>query len=207
MGRPESGRGIASPLRENTQPMRHLNNIVVFALVAGLSLLPACGKKEQPPVAATPPPHAVAVKGGQAPDFTLPDLDGKPVSLSSLKGKVVLVNFWATWCPPCKEEIPSMEKLWQRFGKDGLVILAVSVDKISDEELKKFVQERKMTFTVLRDNSGGKLGQVAEGLYGTTGVPETFIVDRNGIIQEKVIGAAPWDAPEVIDFFTNLLKS
>jgi len=184
----------------------------ILLLLVFLPAIHGCGKKEEPPGQGAPSVKreilaSKAVKGAAAPDFTLTDLDGNSVQLSAFKGKVVLVNFWATWCPPCKEEIPSMEKLWQRFGKDGLVILAASVDKVSDEELKNFVREQRMTFPVLRDKSGGKLGDVAEKLYGITGVPESFIVDRQGIIREKIIGSIYWDEPQVLDYFAKLLES
>lgn len=185
-----------------------ISRTLLFALCALFCLLPGCGKKELPGSAPAPQqaPGASVVRGVAAPDFTLTGLDGSSITLSSLRGKVVLVNFWATWCPPCRQEIPSMEKLWQQFGKDGMVILAISVDKGSSDDLKAFVKETGMTFPVFRDNEGGKLGKVAEGMYGITGVPESFVVDRQGIVQEKIIGSIEWDKPEVIEYFTKLLK-
>ena len=140
--------------------------------------------------------------GLQAPDFTLPDLDGNQVDFSEYKGKVVFLNFWATWCEPCKEEMPSMQLLYDTFKRRSFVVVAVSVDSSSVEGVKKFVDKYGLTFPVLHD----RRGKIKEK-YKTTGVPETFIIDQNGIIAEKVWGARNWDDAYSIRTILSLLDN
>lgn len=139
--------------------------------------------------------------GQTAPDFTFPDLDGRKVSLSDYRGKVVLVNIWATWCPPCREEMPSMQKLYERFKGQDFEILAVSIDADGREAVAPFVQQMNLTFPALLDPN-----EKIRSLYAITGVPESFIIDRNGILVERVIGPLDWATPKVFSFFENLLK-
>jgi peroxiredoxin len=141
-----------------------------------------CSKHEEP-----------AVEGKAAPDFTLKDLSGRDVQLSSLKGKVVLVNFWATWCPPCREEVPSMVRLNQAMQGKPFQMLAVSIDEGGKPAIESFFQKTGVTLPALLDSDG----KVAKR-YGTTGVPETFVIDTKGVILKKVIGAMDWSAPEVL---------
>lgn len=138
--------------------------------------------------------------GLPAPDFTFPDLNGNKVSLSEYRGKVVLVNIWATWCPPCREEMPSMQKLYDRFKGKDFEILAVSIDANGAKAVAPFMQELKLTFPALLDTKGR-----IRSLYGTTGVPESFIIDKNGILVQKVIGPLDWAKPEVFRFFEKLI--
>ena len=140
-------------------------------------------------------------KGVPAPDFTLPDLDGKTVNLADYKGKVVLLNIWATWCPPCVEEMPSMEKLHQELKDKDFEILAVSIDVSGAKAVIPFMKKHKLSFSVLTDTEGA-----IKSLYQTTGVPESFIIDRQGIIVEKVIGPRDWAAPSTIRSFRNLIQ-
>ena len=135
-------------------------------------------------------------------DFTLPDLDGKEHTLSDYRGKVVFLNFWATWCAPCKEEMPSMQVLYETFKNRGLEIIAVSIDKDGAEGVKEFVEAYGLTFTVLHDPRG----KVKEK-YKTTGVPETFIVDQNGVIAEKVWGTRQWEDAYSIRTILDLLDN
>jgi len=144
---------------------------------------------------------APTVEGSAAPDFTLKDLSGKPVQLSSLKGKVVLVNFWATWCPPCREEIPSMIRLNQVMQGKNFQMLAVSIDEGGMDAVQDFFKKRGVSLPVLLDSDG----QVARR-YDTTGVPETFIVDAKGIIRKKVVGAMDWSTPGVIEFLEKMMQ-
>jgi thiol-disulfide isomerase/thioredoxin len=129
-------------------------------------------------------------------------MQGRPVSLSSLRGQVVLVNIWATWCGPCRDEMPSMERLHRELGPRGLKIVAVSVDKAptGSEELQAFARELGLTFTLWHDASG-RIQQT----YRTTGVPESFLVGRDGVIVRKVIGATEWDHPAQADLVRRLL--
>lgn len=140
--------------------------------------------------------------GKPAPDFSLTDLNDKHYRLSDFRGKVVLLNFWATWCKPCREEMPSMEILNKNFEKDGLVILAVSIDRVTTtKDIPPFVKGMNLTFPVLVD-SWGKTDKP----YKRMGVPETFIIDQQGIIQEIVIGPRDWTRLDSLQVLTKLLN-
>jgi cytochrome c biogenesis protein CcmG, thiol:disulfide interchange protein DsbE len=140
--------------------------------------------------------------GKVAPDFALTDLDDKPIRLSDFRGKVVFLNFWATWCAPCREEMPSMEVLHKNFEKDGLVILAVSIDRVTTtKDIPPFVKGMNLTFPVLID-SWGKTDKP----YKRMGVPETFIIDQEGVIREIVIGPKDWTRVDNLKTLTTLLK-
>jgi thiol-disulfide isomerase/thioredoxin len=106
-------------------------------------------------------------------DFTLTDLEGKTWTLKSLQGKVVLVNFWATWCPPCRKEMPDLDSLYQRFKGQGLVILAISDEEA--DKVKPYLAERKVTFPILLDP-----GRKVNELFRIDGIPKSFVYDRNG---------------------------
>ncbi len=134
-----------------------------------------------------------------APDFTLADLNGRRIRLASLKGKVVFLNFWATWCPPCILEMPTMEKLHREFGSKGLVILAVNFRE-SPKQVKAFLKEHQLTFTTLLDPKG----KVFE-LYQASSLPTTTFVNKNGQAVGKVIGYRDWHKPEMKEFFRRLL--
>ena len=133
--------------------------------------------------------------GSKAPDFAATAIDGadagKVKTIANYEGDVVLLNIWATWCAPCRVEMPSMQEAHDRFSARGLKVVAVSVDvEAGSEEIRRFRDEYKLTFEILHDPSG-KIKQA----YQTTGVPETFIIGRDGSIRKKVIGAANWDSP------------
>jgi peroxiredoxin len=140
--------------------------------------------------------------GKEAPDFALTDLNDKPIRLSDFRGKVVFLNFWATWCKPCREEMPSMEILNKNFEKDGLVILAVSIDRVTTtKDIPPFVKGMNLTFPVLID-SWGKTDKP----YKRMGVPETFIIDQQGVIREIVIGPRDWTRLDSLQVLTKLLN-
>lgn len=129
--------------------------------------------------------------GSDAPDFNAVELpSGRPTSIENYRGKVVLLNIWATWCPPCKVEMPSMERLHRKLAGTDFQLVAVSVDEQDSSVVNKFVADMGLTFQVLH-NQDGTIRQI----YQTTGVPESFVIDRDGVIVKKVIGAADWDAP------------
>ena len=136
-----------------------------------------------------------------APNFSLPGLDGQMVSLTDYKGKVVLLNIWATWCPPCVEEMPSMEKLYQKLQGEGFEILAVSIDESGAQDVQPFMKKHKLSFPALTDPEGR-----IKGLYQTAGVPESFVIDKDGTLVEKVIGPRDWAIPDAIRFFRNLIR-
>ena len=142
-----------------------------------------------------------AVEGRLAPDFTLKDLSGRSVQLSSLKGKVVLVNFWATWCPPCREEIPSMLRMNQAMQGKPFQWLAVSIDEGGKEAVAGFFKKAGAEMPALLDTDGAVARR-----YGTTGVPETFVIDTKGVIMKKVVGGMDWSAPEVLAALEDLGK-
>lgn len=137
-----------------------------------------------------------------APDFAVPDLAGQAVRLSALRGNVVLLNLWATWCAPCREEMPSMERLWQRLKGRGFVLLAVSQDESGKAVVAPFVQGLGLTFPVLVDPEH----QVGDR-YGVWGYPESFIIDREGRVVERVIGPRDWGAPEHLAALERLLEA
>ena len=140
--------------------------------------------------------------GKTAPDFSLTDLNDKPQRLSDFRGKVVFLNFWATWCKPCREEMPSMEVLHKNFEKDGLVVLAVSIDRVTTtKDIPPFIKGMNLTFPVLID-SWGKTDKP----YKRMGVPETFIIDQQGVIREIVIGPRDWTRLDSLQVLTKLLN-
>ena len=128
----------------------------------------------------------VATVGKPAPDFTLVDRQGKSWTLSELKGQVVFINFWATWCPPCREEMPSMQKLYTRQPEDKFKMLAI-LNKDDPVLADAFAEKIKITIPIL-DDQNNAVGRK----YGLTGLPETFIVDKQGVVREKFIGPADW---------------
>jgi peroxiredoxin len=126
--------------------------------------------------------------GRPAPDFELERLDGTKVSLSSQRGKVVYVNFWATWCVPCKTEAPALEELYQELHGEGFEILAATIDTPDAEAaVKSFREQYGVGFPILWDSE-----KQAYGAYGCTGVPETYLVDANGVLAEAYIGPRDW---------------
>ena len=135
--------------------------------------------------------------GSNAPDFTLQDSDHK-VTLSQFRGQVVVLNFWATWCPPCVEETPSLVQMQARFKDKGVVVLAVSIDD-DDAAYHKFLKEYRVNMVTVRDET-----KRAATLYGTFGWPETYVIDRNGVIRRKFIGPVEWTSPEVTDYLSKL---
>jgi len=146
--------------------------------------------------------NQVAIKDNlPAPDFTFSGLDGKMVSLSDYKGKVVLVNIWATWCPPCVDEMPSMEKLYQKFKGKNFEILAVSIDEPGLKAVAPFMKKSNLTFPALIDSEG-----TIKAVYGITGVPESFIIDQQGILIKKIVGPVDWAATNVFRFFSDLIQ-
>ncbi|MFQ5551410.1 MAG: TlpA disulfide reductase family protein, partial [Gemmatimonadales bacterium] len=156
--------------------------LVVVGVIVGISGLLGVG------LAFTTEWFLVA-EGSRAPAFTATRLDtDDTLHLSSYGGKVVLLNIWATWCGPCEQEMPSLERLYQQLGSDEFQVVAVSVDNAPSDEVLEWVTERNLTFDILHDRSGR-----IERDYQTTGLPETFIIDQQGVIVRKVIGAAEWD--------------
>jgi peroxiredoxin len=139
--------------------------------------------------------------GFAAPDFALPDLHGRTRRLSEFRGKVVFLNVWTTWCPPCRMEMPSMEALYRQFRDQDFVVLAVNADENGAEAARPFVAEFGLTFPVLLDPEGR-----VSTRYGVTGYPETFIIDRDGHVVKHTIGPAEWQSAQMVDYFRELLE-
>jgi cytochrome c biogenesis protein CcmG, thiol:disulfide interchange protein DsbE len=134
-----------------------------------------------------------------APDFTLPDLDGKQVSLQHYRGQVVFLNFWATWCIPCREEMPAMEQLHQAFQPHGLAILAVNL-KESPDKVKAFFDQHRLSFTALLDESGSVFRD-----YQVMGLPTTYLIGREGTLLARGVGGRDWRRTEGKDLIRALL--
>ncbi|MBL8036669.1 MAG: TlpA family protein disulfide reductase [Nitrospira sp.] len=140
--------------------------------------------------------------GDEAPNFTLQDLAGNVISLSQLRGKVVLLNFWATWCGPCRVEMPAMEQLYRTLPRGQFEILAVSTDAQGAAVTRPFQKRMGFTFPILHDS------EYRVGLaYGARTIPITFMVDRQGVVRQKIFGARDWDSPEARDLIHALMKS
>ncbi len=150
-----------------------------------------------------PPANSAGVpdKGTVAPDFALATMDGKTVRLSDYRGQIVFLNFWATWCPPCRNEMPAMEKLHKVMQGYDFVILAVSIDQATTYHVKSFVNKKRYSFPVLHDVTK----EVAAN-YGVSGIPTTLIVDKGGVIVSRLIGGRAWDSDKIVDYFKELAK-
>ncbi|HZQ71136.1 MAG TPA: TlpA disulfide reductase family protein [Terriglobales bacterium] len=138
--------------------------------------------------------------GSPAADFTVQDSVRK-VTLSEFRGQVVVLNFWATWCPPCVEETPSMVALQQRMKDKGIVVLAVSID-VDESAYNRFLKQYGVTYLTVRDPE-----RKVSDMYGTFGWPESYIIDKKGVIRRKFIGAVDWNSPEIVQFLTTLSQS
>jgi peroxiredoxin len=145
----------------------------------------------------------LVAEGVRAPDFRAVTLDAAPEvrTLADYRGQVTVLNVWATYCAPCRIEMPSFQRLYEEFRDDGLRIVAVSIDAPGMEKpIRDFVAEFGLTFDILYDSPGA-----IQRDYMTAGVPETFVIGRNGVIRLKELGYEEWDAPERKAFFQKLL--
>jgi len=137
----------------------------------------------------------------EAPEFTLMNLEGQSMPLRAFRGKLVLLNFWATWCAPCVHEMPSMERLYQTFKQTDFVLLAVSMDRQGMEVAKPFVEQLKVTFPVLLDRTS-EVGHQ----YGVRGLPTTYLIDPDGRLIGAITGAREWDRTEAKALIAGLLR-
>ncbi len=146
------------------------------------------------------PLHETIVQvGDTAPDFSIKADNGRTYTRADFGGKLLILNFWATWCPPCREELPSLDALQRTLGSKGLVVLAVSVDK--DEKLyRTFLEVNKVAITTARNPS-----QDINREYGTVQFPESYIIDRNGKVVEKIISSTNWMSQDMVSRVQSML--
>ncbi|HEY2822437.1 MAG TPA: TlpA disulfide reductase family protein [Candidatus Acidoferrum sp.] len=145
-----------------------------------------------------------SIVGSKARDFSL-TLDGKSTHLSDLRGKVVVLNFWGSWCQPCVEEAPSLNRLQQHIASHNAFVLGVAADE-DDSAYKKFLLDHAISYPTYRDPATRENRSAIGETYGTVMVPETYIIDRNGKIARKIIGYQQWDSPEMLAYFDALLS-
>lgn len=181
---------------EGWQPRDAILAVAVFFIIMGLVVggYFFYQAKKAPPVQ----------EGSMGPDFTLPLLGGGEAKLSDYRGKVVLVNIWATWCTPCREEMPSMQRLYQNLTGQPFEILAVSIDTRGSVDVGPFVKQLGLSFPILLDT-----GKNVPSLYQTTGVPESFIIGKDGTVAKRVIGPLDWTNSQTPEFqlISHLIKS
>ncbi|MGA7754813.1 MAG: TlpA disulfide reductase family protein [Candidatus Sulfotelmatobacter sp.] len=158
----------------------------VSLLLLSMSLLTGCYSGTRPPRIGNP-----------AKEFSVQDSDRK-ISLDQFRGQIVVLNFWATWCPPCLEELPSLMTMQDRMRGRGVVVVGVSID-VDQDAYHRFLKQQGINFLTVRDPQ-----QKVAGLYGTTGWPETYIIDRQGVLRRKFVGAVDWNEPEVVQFLSRL---
>ena len=168
-------------------PPRHAGRLLAVVAMAALLAGSGCDRNDRPQQLGTP-----------APQFTVTDAQ-HTVSLAQMRGHVVLLNFWASWCGPCLEELPSLEAL--HHSMPDLNILGVSIDE-DTSAYSRFLVAHKVDFPTVVDPT-----QHSNGLYGTFRPPETFVIDRNGIIRRKFIGPQDWTSPEIVNFLRRLQRS
>ncbi len=181
---------------------RWLELAVLFAVLGAALVGAALWSSARPrPAGDAPRPFAVArvTPAEPAPDFTLPDLAGRPVRLQDFRGRVVLLNFWATWCEPCRQEIPAMQELVRELEPRGLVLLAVNYQE-TPAQAAAFARDVKLTGLVLLDADGA-----AAQRFHVTGLPASFFIDRNGVLVGSVLGYRDWRLPAARTYVMGLL--
>ncbi len=176
--------------------------IALGVVAAGSALLYAI-----PGVKGISDPPAQAAQEVKAPDFALKDMGGKAVKLSDYKGKVVLVNFWATWCPPCKAEMPDLVKVYELYKKKGFVVLGISLDDEPTKAVPEFLTDFrkdtgvKVTYPILVGDE-----HIADSYGGIRGIPTTFLIDRKGIVRKKYVGPPGSSSQEITSAFKEAVS-
>ena len=181
--------------------IRLKDGVLGLLIIVALTLLIL---RVQRPSPENPQPKANQFKsqeGYMAPRFSLRNLKGNMEGLDDHLGKVIVVNFWATWCVPCVKEMPSFENLYRRYRSQGLTLLAVSLDKGDSSKVQEFADKHKLSFTILLDTKG-----VAEKLYPSFSIPFTYVIDKQGRVVARVDGAKNWESSETFEAVEHLLK-
>jgi peroxiredoxin len=138
--------------------------------------------------------------GSRAPDFALRDMKGNYVSLTAMRGKVVVLNFWATWCPPCKLEMPSLNRLYNDYRTKGIEVVAISTDS-SEKGIRNYLGETRLSLRILQDQDGR-----ISRLYGVYSLPTTYVIDQSGMVVLHYMGEQNWDSLEIRSKLEALLK-
>ncbi len=183
--------------------IRLKDGLLGLLVIAALTLLVLRFQKPGPgnPALETDLNQSKSEEGYIAPSFSLRNLKGNLEGLDDHAGKVIIVNFWATWCAPCVKEMPSFESLYRRYRSQGLTLLAVSLDKGDSSKVQEFVDKHKLSFPVLLDTDG-----VAEKLYPSFTIPFTYVINKQGRVAARVDGAKDWESPETFKAVEYLLK-
>lgn len=177
--------------------MKKKKLILAAFLLAGLSLI-VFSVSNRDAIKKEP----LVVKGLQAPDIQVSDAATvKMISSADIKGKVLFINFWATWCQPCRDEVPSIEGLYKRFADNKDFVMLTILFRDDPQNGINYLKQNRFNFPLMLDMEG----QTARA-YGLTGVPETYIVDKKGILREKIIGPYQWDSPEALELISRLIK-
>jgi peroxiredoxin len=171
--------------------LRFVRHFKVTMLLALFLFLSACQGKNA---------GVVLNEGDSAPRFSLMDLYGKTWSLEALQGRVVIVNFWAPWCPPCRAEMPSLQRLSYKMKNNSDLVILTVLYREEPQESIRFMLDNNLTLTVLLDTTLS-----VSKMYGVTGVPETYVIDKSGVLRRKIIGPTHFDTPDDLKYFTSLI--
>lgn len=169
--------------------------IIISILIAGAIILIYTSKK------GADLPQTKTIVGLNAPELELKDNTGNIYTLSALKGTVLFINFWASWCEPCKTEMPSIQALYDRFKEDKRFRMLTVLYNDDYSKAVNYMKDHGLQFPLLTDSDGK-----TAGAYGITGVPETYIVDKKGILKKRVLGPEDWNSPQNIAFITRLIN-
>lgn len=174
--------------------MRGKGIILTFILLSATLVIMFVVKRQERP-------QMNVVVGSNAPEIRVNDLSGKIYSLSELKGSVIFINFWATWCSPCREEMPSIQSLYNQFKDEKGFRMLTILYKDDYQKAVEYLRENNYVLPLLLDSK-----EKTAVSFGVTGVPETYIVDKKGILKEKVIGPTDWSSPQAISLISNLIR-
>lgn len=168
---------------------------VIASLIVSIAAGPVSSMSERQPLRTGDGPAQRGI------DISIKDLNGKDFRLSEAKGRVVFVNFFATWCPPCREEMPSMQSLYEKMKGQKFDMIAISIDRSSSSSVQKFIKDGGYTFRVAHDKEN-----VLAEKYGIFSIPATYIIDKNGEVAAKISGAREWDSPQVLSDIRKMMK-